>query len=70
MTPLYAFANYVGEPSELCSEMLETTPSVIIRREPLMRDAKAYLTAKETHNLELLFGDSPDSRRVRMSSIP
>ncbi|MGK2230656.1 MAG: hypothetical protein ACI9QA_000815, partial [Methanobacteriota archaeon] len=53
-----------------CSEMLKTTPSVIIRREPLMRDAKAYLTAKETHNLNIPFGDSRDFRRVRMSSIP
>ncbi len=46
---------------------LERTPSVIIGKQPLREDAKAYFAPEETRNLELPFGDSSPFSAGRMS---
>ena len=46
---------------------LESTSGVVTGRRPLKRDAKAYLTAKETRNLNIPFGESPLFRGGRRS---
>jgi hypothetical protein len=43
---------------------LQTTSLVIIGREPLREDAKAYFVPEETCKLELPFGESHDFSRV------
>ena len=46
---------------------LESTSGVVTGRRPLTRDAKAYLTAEETRNLNIPVGESHPFRGGRRS---
>ncbi|APX00209.1 IS110 family transposase (plasmid) [Halobiforma lacisalsi AJ5] len=48
---------------------LKSTSGVVTGRRPLTRDAKAYFTAEETHNLNIPFGESHPFRGGRRSIV-
>ena len=62
---------YIGGKAALTRlHVLQTTPLVIIGREPLREDAKAYFAPEETRNLNSLFEESSRLSVGRMSSSP